>query len=717
MRYGLFFLLTVAAWAGNDAQHWVYFEARESSGAALLEIETTAGAVRVLPADADTVLIGYLANKAWGGNPRLSVQIGDQNRVLLRFDDLPAGETVKLAELVLTMALPKENAPREPFELVVHRVKGAWSEANTTWDSQPPAHEPPDVTVRVEPKAQVLRVDVTKALRAGARHGLLIKVPGPVRRIGSRLDEILPFERHTGAALQRARDEKKQVLALVGASTEPDFGEVTLIATAFAHPAVRDAVKRRFVPVRVSYRSHDWVNGDDAKSDLRDLGTTMQKAKAPALVIATARGKHVRTLEAIGTFDHGALLEFLGEEWTSPEPAVALLRKGEFAAAETALRAAKSDEARYWLGALLWRTARRDEARALWKAVPGDSAWRWKADARLEWPDRIGMAECLRAPAGWGATTEAKADVGRGLDYLESTQAPDGSWQTADGTGMYRAAVTALCARALLAHRGRTKTVERAADWLRAYVKAKEPADANGWSSAYTLEFLVDYGDRKTAQAAADVVAGGQGKQGAWSYSLGWGNRWKGGFGGWPETKRGRYHSMNTAPCLVALARAKQAGIKVDGAVLERGVAALRRMRDAPGVFTYTWPDPRNFNKPDQSIARAPCCEQALLMLGATKRIDLKTTLGYFLRWKDQLRRPTKVTAGWVGPHRLSGYFYFFAYHHAAEALRYLGDKQALATLQQDLRGVAESDGTWMDWANAGKPYATAMALLVLARG
>ena len=40
-------------------------------------------------------------------------------------------------------------------------------------------------------------------------------------------------------------------------------------------------------------------------------------------------------------------------------------------------------------------------------------------------------------------------------------------------------------------------------------------------------------------------------------------------------------------------------------------------MCDRPGVFTYIYPGPKNFNTPDSSAARGPLCEHALALLGA----------------------------------------------------------------------------------------------------
>ena len=41
-------------------------------------------------------------------------------------------------------------------------------------------------------------------------------------------------------------------------------------------------------------------------------------------------------------------------------------------------------------------------------------------------------------------------------------------------------------------------------------------------------------------------------------------------------------------------------------------------------------------------------------------------------------------------------------------------EREILARLAEDILRLPERDGTWLDWHMAGKPYGTAMALMVL---
>jgi hypothetical protein len=140
-------------------------------------------------------------------------------------------------------------------------------------------------------------------------------------------------------------------------------------------------------------------------------------------------------------------------------------------------------------------------------------------------------------------------------------------------------------------------------------------------------------------------------------------------------------------------------------------------MRDRPGVYTYIYPGPKNFNTPDSSAARGPLCEHALALLGAVPDRDIDAAVDRFMEYRGDLRLPVKVWGPtWLPPRAYTSYFYFFAYDHAARAIVHRGDRAAerLGRLRDDILRVTEADGTWLDFEPIGKPYGTAMALHVL---
>jgi hypothetical protein len=139
-------------------------------------------------------------------------------------------------------------------------------------------------------------------------------------------------------------------------------------------------------------------------------------------------------------------------------------------------------------------------------------------------------------------------------------------------------------------------------------------------------------------------------------------------------------------------------------------------MRGGAGVYTYTYPVPESFKQADQSVGRGCVCEHALRRLGGASKNDLEATIACFLKYRDDLRLPVKLSAGWLPPRMASSYFYFYAYDHAARAIFDHREKAAerLALLRDDVLKAVEADGTWVDCETYGKPYGTAMALHVL---
>jgi tetratricopeptide (TPR) repeat protein len=814
--------------AANTGAHWVSFHSRESGSGPTLAVVLADGTRASYPAVADTMVISYLADRNWGKMTSLSVSLGDTVRALVRFE-LPAGTKIRSAELVLKAA-PAPQRPPAPFELSVHAVEADWDESKVTWKDQPKFAARAALTEKVNGQAKEVRLDVTALARSLAekgagRQGFLLKVPralptaqrSPDAALASALLSLVSWEKSVEEARKKA-GAGRLVLAVVRASFDPgqpSTPEMLLLATALADPDVLALVRARFVPVRVSYRPSDHLLGKvmAGADPLADLGTSVREVRAPALVIADAKGKMVAKLVSIGTFDRDLVLRFLhgalaGQKGTAErdpwkllqagrlkeaeaafarrkdqtgqyglcrvaalrgehakaleraealvaaagayrdearvEKAFALMRLGETAKALPAFRAAsgkhaRAEETAYYLACLLHQSGAAKQARQAWQALAERqpaTPWAIKARARLAWPDALATCESLTAVELPGRVERTEIDhsrdedgaVRRAVAYLLTQQSPDGSWPTAQA--MYRPAVTALAGRALLRwasaleaqQRARAaKTVAAATRWLDARVKTADPKTFDSFSAAYILDFFIDLEEMKNpakgdTAAAVRLLLAGQCPGGGWSYSYSFGTSWRGGFGGWPKTVKGREHSMNTGPALLALTRAKERGHRVDEKALAAGRKALLAMRDAAGVYTYTHPEPRCFNKADQSIGRGPVCEHALWRLGAVTAADLETALGHFLKYHDDLRGPVKLHEAWLPPRAYSSYFYFFAYDHAARAIAEHGTDAAvrLGKLRAALLRCVEADGTWVDFERVGKPYATAMALHVL---
>ncbi len=173
--------------SNNNPKSWVYFESKESTKGQppQLSLSFENGIVYV-PVSQDSVLISYLADRAWGNHPSLSISLNDTNRALLSFDvaRLASRGPLRKADLVLDM----KNSTRpvvESFELAVHRVESQWEENNARWNNQPAFFSTPALTATIEAEPAIVRLDVTELAKEWLaetipNRGLLLKAASPL---------------------------------------------------------------------------------------------------------------------------------------------------------------------------------------------------------------------------------------------------------------------------------------------------------------------------------------------------------------------------------------------------------------------------------------------------------------------------------------------------------------------------------------------------------
>ncbi len=719
------FALTLAAGPlpsiDEDPMAWIYFDSRETENPPMLELELEGGASKSLVADRDSVLIEYLAEGAWGHLPELSVDRREKNRVLLHFP-IEGGTAIVRATLVLN-AHPSSTAPREPFPVAVHPLTESWTERRTSWSRAPAFMEQPVAEIEVPLEGGVVRLDVTEVASVWAadpdsNHGLLLRTSRPLEEVGgadsvlqTKVDEelvaLFDWAEDLDDALERAEREGRELLVLVTGAFRDTLlteQERLILATALCHPALRARVGAAFVPVRVrvspSVVAMQLEGNELGGHPLHPLGLELLEARPPALLVASAEGEVLRARTRLGALHPGDLFQWLGGKKFG-------MSKRQDPPAARYDRAARAPIA---------------EAAELLEAIEKDhpdSPWALKCRARRAFPALVGGFELLGplpTPKGEAAILK------RATRYLLESQYEDGSFPMGHPPfEEHRDGISALCALALL-QRGETEAADRAARWIADRFEGLAPERINSFSAAYFLDLQLHRHAAKRAEeaeveAAIDWLAAGQLSNGAWSYSKRFGDSWQGGFGGWPETDQGRAHSINTAIALEVLTRAKEAGFEVDEAVLGSGRDALLAMRVAPACYTYTYPEPRNFEELDASICKGPVAELGLWRLEAVPKKDLETAVEAFLAGREHLDAPRNLTASWVPPHGLSGYFHSCAYLHGAQAVIALGGskKQArLRSLREDLLKRASPDGTWIDTIGLGRPYATAMAIRVI---
>src|SRR5262245_6116165 len=315
--------------AANLPNQWVAIPSRESNDGPTLVITPENGEPKTYAAIADTVLISYLADRAWGRLPRLSISVSDTNRVLLSFDPV-TGVTVRRAELVLKLGT-SPMPPSNPFEVGVYEVQAQWDDNTVTWANQPRIADPPAAKAPLDPKTGEFRVDVTALVKrhgekGAPNHGWLLKVTqpltggaaAPVNDLGSGVLTLLPWTQSLDDAMKLASEQKKLVLACVRPAFDdrrPNVNEQLLLATALADSDVVALVKSRFIPVRLACNPaahmHATLARPMAGDPLVRFGTNAVDCKPLALVVATPEGKLLAKLTSIGTFDRDLVLRFL----------------------------------------------------------------------------------------------------------------------------------------------------------------------------------------------------------------------------------------------------------------------------------------------------------------------------------------------------------------------------------------------------------------------
>jgi hypothetical protein len=127
---GLLATLTVIADVRSAGQNkptdWGSYESRETKRGPQLILTFDDGKSDSLSAAADSTVIAYLSDRAWGQLPFLAIDLADTNRVLLRFD-LPATKKVRKAELFLRLSGTDHPSPSESFEVSFFSIEEAWS--------------------------------------------------------------------------------------------------------------------------------------------------------------------------------------------------------------------------------------------------------------------------------------------------------------------------------------------------------------------------------------------------------------------------------------------------------------------------------------------------------------------------------------------------------------------------------------------------------------
>jgi hypothetical protein len=347
------------------------------------------------------------------------------------------------------------------------------------------------------------------------------------------------------------------------------------------------------------------------------------------------------------------------------------------------------------------------------------------------------------------AASEVRTSIERGVRFLLADQNADGSWggtrnhMFTDSFGnsqthhAWRLATTGLVCMALTecAPPGQTQPVlERAADYLSANADVKRPANwdiDNVWSYVYGLQgatrllasgrFAGTPREAALKAAAATCVDGlskYQSPNGGWAYYADANAAWR------PEWAT----SFTTAAAVIALADAREAGIRVPRLMGEKAVRAVRHCRLPTGAYTYSVSpitSPGRLEWIDQvkgSLGRIQVCDLALHRAGGGLPVEERrralALLSEHHKFLDvALHKPIPHEAYYFN----SAYFYLWAHYYGALLLETLPaeDQQAYwPMIQREVMKTQEKDGGMWDFYMSahGKPYGTSFGVMALHR-
>jgi hypothetical protein len=323
------------------------------------------------------------------------------------------------------------------------------------------------------------------------------------------------------------------------------------------------------------------------------------------------------------------------------------------------------------------------------------------------------LATMVTAGACWGTagmfiawgqsaraeTPTAEQAVERGLAFLASRQHDDGSF----GSEVYRGhvAVTAFASRAMMASGSKPGNgpygarLSKSLDYLLGRVQdngmitskdAREPAPMYG--HAFALMYLAECQKavprpelRDKAARAVQLIVKSQNRDGGWRY-----------------LPRPQDADLSvTVAQLMALAAARDAGLDVPRATIDRAIEYVKRSQNEDGGFRYL------IQGGTSGFARSAAAVAALYRAGVETGPEIRKGLDYVAKFP-----PAEA----IGQPEV---YYFYGHYYAAQAMSHAGeeawDRWSNAVRDRLLQQQGK-DGAWPDTASAD--LGTAMACLTL---
>tara|TARA_R110002072_G_scaffold42064_1_gene117334 strand:+ start:47514 stop:48602 length:1089 start_codon:yes stop_codon:yes gene_type:complete len=301
-------------------------------------------------------------------------------------------------------------------------------------------------------------------------------------------------------------------------------------------------------------------------------------------------------------------------------------------------------------------------------------------------------------------TPALDAAVSSGIEYLVSTQLEDGAWES--GRYSKNVAITALSCLALMADghipgRGPYgETVDRGVEFMLDSIAENGlisseanngPMYGHGFAALFLGEVygMTPGGDNARAARlhealvkAVRLIEQTQNEEGGWRYN--------------PVPYDA---DVSVTICqIMALRSARNAGIEVSSEVIDRAVEYVRLCQSSDGGFRY------QIGSGGSAWPRTAAGVASLFYAGIYEDDAIDKGLAYL----ESTALPGKASA--------TRSHYFYGQYYAVQAMYLAGDDHWelwWPAIREELLELQNDDGSWDD-RSVGKPYGTAMALIIL---
>ncbi len=358
------------------------------------------------------------------------------------------------------------------------------------------------------------------------------------------------------------------------------------------------------------------------------------------------------------------------------------------------------------------------------------------------------LAAVAPPPTAGPSDEQTRAWIERGLSYIRSKQGKDGGfgspsnslltdvWENPESHRSWKVATTAIVAMLLLDHGGdeNRAVAERALDFVAANCDLKRPSDwdtDDAWGLVYGLEGVAhalapphsiggERGDRLRAAGKSFLarLARRQSPRGGFGYYADAEAAWR---SEWATT-------FTTSNAILAMVKARAAGLQFDPKMLDAAVRAVARCRTPSGAFTYdvqpiAAPESlENINHVQGSLGRIQVCNFALFTAGhevpeATRVQGLELFFREHRFLECARMRPIPHEAYY----RNAAYFFCYGHAYAGEVLATLPSAERarfVPQLRAAIGKVLLADGSTWDtpFSNYAHVYATAFVVRALDR-